>query len=212
MECPIQHVVVLVQENRSFDHILGWMKDINPEIDGVTGKESNPLPHEPVSSSSPNSNSPSRHLYFRNDAVYVDPDPDHSFEAIYEQVFGETWSKDGSTKKLIPTMDGFVRNAEARASGLGEIVMNGFKPESVPVFKQLVTEFAVCDRWFSSLPDATQPNRLYVHAATSNGATGNDTKQLIKGFPQKTIFESLHEAGLTFGIYYAYPPSTLFYR
>ncbi|MCI87388.1 non-specific phospholipase C4-like, partial [Trifolium medium] len=50
-----------------------------------------------------------------------------------------------------------------------EAVMNGFKPDSVPIYKELVKEFAVCDRWFASVPASTQPNRLYVHSATSHG-------------------------------------------
>ena len=109
-------------------------------------------------------------------------------------------------------MQGFAENAERTGPGLAEIVMNGFGPDSVPVYKDLVSEFAVCDRWFASVPTATQPNRLFVHSATSHGMTGNDTKQLIQGFPQKTILESLHEQGHSFGIYFEYPASTFFYR
>ena len=200
---PIKTVVVLVQENRSFDHMLGWMKSLNPEIDGVTGSESNP-----ISTSDPNSN----RLFFGDQSVYVDPDPGHSIQAIYEQVFGEPWTEASAAKKLAPTMEGFAQNAERIQPGMAETVMNGFKPDAVPVYKQLVSEFAVCDRWFASMPASTQPNRLYVHSATSHGLTSNDTKHLIQGLPQKTIFESLEEAGFSFGIYYSYPPSTLFYR
>lgn len=201
--CPIKTVVVLVQENRSFDHMLGWMKSLNPDIDGVDGTQSNPL-------SVADSNS--LRVTFGNSAVYVDPDPDHSFQAIYEQVFGEPWSEESASKKLPPKMDGFAQNAERTEKGMAQTVMSGFTPDSVPVYKELVSEFAVCDRWFASVPASTQPNRLFVHSATSHGATSNDTKKLIEGFPQKTIFESMDEAGFTFGIYYQYPPATLFYR
>ncbi|MBA0751862.1 hypothetical protein Gogos_000755 [Gossypium gossypioides] len=200
---PIKTVVVLVQENRSFDHMLGWFKTINPEIDGVTGSESNP-----ISTSDPNSTQ----ITFKDTAGYVDPDPDHSFQAIYEQVSGKTWDTNNPDPNPEIKMNGFVQNAERTTPGLSETVMNGFKPEAVPVFKQLVTEFAVCDRWFASLPASTQPNRLYVHSATSHGAMSNNTQQLIEGFPQKTIFESLEENGYSFGIYYQSFPSTLFYR
>ncbi|GMG98512.1 hypothetical protein Nepgr_000352 [Nepenthes gracilis] len=200
---PIKTVVVLVQENRSFDHMLGWMKSIYPEINGVTGKESNPLD---------TSDSNSKRIYFGNDSVYVDPDPDHSIQAIYEQIFGEQWSEESAAKKLAPKMEGFAQNANRTKKGLDETVMNGFKPDLVPVYKELIPQFAVCDRWFASMPASTQPNRLFVHSATSHGLTSNDTKILIQGLPQKTIFESLDEAGYTFGIYYQYPPSTLFYR
>ncbi|PKI57915.1 hypothetical protein CRG98_021703 [Punica granatum] len=204
MHYPIRTIVVLVQENRSFDHILGWMKKyVNPEIDGVTGAESNPI--------STNDSNSSR-VFFGDESAYVDPDPGHSIQAIYEQVFGEPWTEESASKKLVPTMQGFAQNAERVQKGLAEIVMNGFQPEHVPVYRELVSEFAVCDRWFASVPASTQPNRLFVHSATSHGATSNDTKKLIGGFPQKTIFESLDEAGFSFGIYYQYPPATLFYR
>ena len=109
-------------------------------------------------------------------------------------------------------MNGFIQNAKRTKQGLSETVMNGFKPEAVPVFKELVTEFAVCDQWFASLPASTQPNRLYVHSATSHGAMSNNRQQLFEGFPQKTIFESLEENGFSFGIYHQSFPSTAFYR
>nr|GMC89337.1 non-specific phospholipase C4-like [Ipomoea batatas] len=200
---PIKTVVVLVQENRSFDHMLGWMKSLNPQINGVTGNESNPLPTAQNSTNV---------VLFGNKSHYVDPDPGHSIQDIYEQIFGAPWSQDSAGEKLEPSMQGFAANAERNEEGLSGAVMNGFLPEAVPVYKELVREFAVCDRWFASVPASTQPNRLFVHSATSHGATSNDTNKLIQGFPQKTIFESMDEAGYSFGIYYQYPPSTLFYR
>ncbi|GMP62357.1 hypothetical protein CsSME_00024486 [Camellia sinensis var. sinensis] len=200
---PIKTVVVLVQENRSFDHMLGWMKSLNPQINGVTGSESNPL-----STSEPGSN----RLFFGQNSIYVDSDPGHSIQAMYEQIFGQPWTQNSASQNLQPTMQGFAQNAERTQKGMSETVMNGFKPESVAVYKELVAEYAVCDRWFAAVPASTQPNRLFVHSATSHGATSNDTKKLIEGFPQKTIFESLDEEGHSFGIYYQAPPATLFYR
>nr|GMD34868.1 non-specific phospholipase C3-like [Ipomoea batatas] len=200
---PIRTIVVLVQENRSFDHMLGWMKSLQPEIDGVTGNESNPLSA---------SDSSSKRVYFSDQSGYVEPDPGHSFEATHEQIFGMLWSEHSAAQNVLPTMEGFAQQAESIKEGLSEIVMNGFKPDAIPVYRELVKEFAVCDRWFSSIPTLTQPNRLFIHSATSYGATANDTKMLIEGYPQKTIFESLEENGCSFGIYYQYPPTTLFYR
>ncbi|CAI9106419.1 OLC1v1005572C1 [Oldenlandia corymbosa var. corymbosa] len=168
---PIKTIVVLVQENRSFDHMLGWMKTLNPEIDGVaTGTEySNPL-----STSDPNSG----RLYFTEKSTYVDPDPGHSIQDIYEQIFGVQWTQDVPSKQLNPAMRGFAQNAERKQKGMSETVVNGFNPDAVPVYKELVSEFALS----------------------------------VEGLPQKTIFESLDDASLSFGIYYQYPPSTLFYR
>ncbi|GAV88011.1 Phosphoesterase domain-containing protein [Cephalotus follicularis] len=201
---PIKTIVVLVQENRSFDHMLGWFKLLNPEINGVTGSESNP-----VSTSDANSTP----IFFNSTSTFIDPDPGHSFDAIYEQLYGQPWNNNTNTfTTSLPSMQGFVQNAERIKSGMGETVMNGFKPEMVPVFKELISEFAVCDRWFASVPTLTQPNRLFVHSATSYGETANDSKMLIEGYPQKTIFDSLDESGFSFGIYYQSVPSTLLYR
>uniref|UniRef100_A0A5B7B1B1 Putative non-specific phospholipase C6-like n=1 Tax=Davidia involucrata TaxID=16924 RepID=A0A5B7B1B1_DAVIN len=192
---PIKTIVVLVLENRSFDHMIGWMKNsINPSINGVTGKECNPV--------STNTQNP-KSICFTDDAEFVDPDPGHSFEAVEQQVFGST---------PIPSMTGFAEQALSMSQNLSDTVMKGFKPENVPVFTTLVREFAVFDRWFSSIPGPTQPNRLFVYSATSHGSISHVKKQLAKGYPQRTIFDSLHENGMNFGIYFQNIPTTLFYR
>lgn len=109
-------------------------------------------------------------------------------------------------------MKGFIEQALSMSENVSAAVMKGFKPENVPVFEALVREFAVFDRWFSSIPGPTQPNRLFVYSGTSHGAVSHVKKQLALGYPQKTIFDSLHENKLDFGIYYQSIPSTLFYR
>lgn len=201
-EQPIKRIVVLVLENRSFDHMIGWMKKyINPSINGVTGRECNPF----------STNLTQKHsqgfaqeaICFTDDAKYVDPDPGHSFEDVEKQVFGSNH---------VPSMDGFVEQALSVSQNLSETVMKGFRPENVPIYAKLVQEFAVFDRWFSSIPGPTQPNRLFVYSATSHGSTSHITRQLAKGYPQKTIFDSLHENGKDFGVYYQNIPTTLFYR
>ncbi|XP_057955158.1 non-specific phospholipase C2 [Malania oleifera] len=198
---PIKTVVVLVMENRSFDHMLGWMKQLNPEINGVDGTQSNPISAAVGGGGSPR-------IFFKDQAHFVDPDPGHSFQAIREQIFG---SNDTSADP--PPMDGFVQQAcSINCSSMPQAVMNGFDPDKIPVYKSLVSEFAVFDRWFASVPASTQPNRLFVHSGTSAGATSNIPKLLIKGYPQKTIFEVLDDAGISFGIYYQNIPATLFYR
>ncbi|KAL5720083.1 phospholipase C [Ranunculus cassubicifolius] len=198
---PIKTVVVLVMENRSFDHMLGWMKSLNPEINGVDGTQSNPL----------NTTDPtSPHIFFQNQSHYVDPDPGHSFQAIREQIF----STSTPTTTTPPSMNGFAQQAFSMTNStvMPQSVMNGFPPEMVSVYQTLVQEFAVFDRWFASVPASTQPNRLYVHSATSHGATSNNASLLIQGYPQRTIFDDISDAGLSFGIYYQNIPATLFYK
>ena len=192
---PIKTIVVLVLENRSFDHMIGWMKDsINPKINGVTGQECNPVSTKTQDPTS---------ICFKDDAEFVDPDPGHSFEDVERQVFGSNH---------FPSMTGFVEQALSLSQNLSETVMKGFKPQNVPIYAELVKNFAVFDRWFSSIPGPTQPNRLFVYSATSHGSTSHVKKQLAKGYPQKTIFDSLHDDGFSFGIYFQNIPTTFFYR
>ncbi|KAJ8769787.1 hypothetical protein K2173_007647 [Erythroxylum novogranatense] len=196
---PVKTLVVVVMENRSFDHVFGWLKKIRPDIDGLVGSESNRL-------NVSDQNSPE--ISVTDDAVFIDSDPGHSFQAIREQIFG---SSDTSANPA--PMNGFAQQAQSmNVTDMSKTVMSGFKPELLPVYTALANEFAVFDRWFASVPASTQPNRFYVHSATSHGAMSNVRKDLIHGFPQKTIFDSLDENGLTFGIYYQNIPATLFFK
>ncbi|KAK2976736.1 hypothetical protein RJ640_018209 [Escallonia rubra] len=185
-------------ENRSFDHMLGWMNKLNPEINGVNASESNPTsatdPHSP-------------RVFFDSKSHFVDPNPGHSCQAIREQIFS---SNDTSLNPA--PMNGFAQQAESMEPDMSQSVMNGFDPIMIPVYKTLASEFAVFDGWFASVPSATQPNRLYVHSATSYGATRNSPWLLAKGYPQRTIFENLDDEGISFGIYFQSIPATLFYR
>lgn len=51
-----------------------------------------------------------------------------------------------------------------------------------------------------------------MHSGTSHGATSNIAKLLAAGYPQRTIFENIHDEGLSWGIYYQNIPATLFYK
>ncbi|KAG6411404.1 hypothetical protein SASPL_129486 [Salvia splendens] len=184
---PIKTVVVLVMEN--------WL---NPEINGVDGSQSNPL-----NTMDPNS----KRLSFGDQSHFVDPDPGHSFQAIREQIFGSN-----ATSATVPPMNSFAQQAASIEPDMPPSVMNGFQPDKVAVYKTLASEFALFDRWFASVPASTQPNRLYVHSGTSHGAVSNYTVKLAMGFPQRTIFDDVADAGLSFGIYFQNVPSTLFYR
>lgn len=195
---PIKTIVVLVMENRSFDHMLGYLNRRNPDIDGLSGAEFNVVDN-------PNSTESSI-LYVSDTAEFVDPDPGHSFQAIKEQIFGP------ELKFLDPPpMSGFATNAEKTHPGMSKNVMRAFRPEVVPVTTALAMEYTVFDRWFASVPSSTQPNRFFVHSATSHGLMANNEDTLAAGLPQRTIMEDVADAGLTFGVYYQNLPTLLFY-
>lgn len=109
----IKTVVVLVMENRSFDHMLGFLKRLNPHIDGLNGDECNPL-------NTTEKDSPL--VCVADTAEFVDPDPGHSYQAIREQVFGSA-----DTSANPPPMNGFAQQAEDRLTGLSKRVMMAFR-------------------------------------------------------------------------------------
>ena len=114
----------------------------------------------------------------------LDPDPNHEFAHVTNQV-SSTGDPVGN-----PDMKGFVRdyftNCKNAAHAAG--IMKCFTPATLPILSTLATEYAVCDRWFSSVPGSTIPNRLFVHGASSAGSLTQDV--LIAPFTLHTIFES----------------------
>ena len=92
----------------------------------------------------------------------------------------------------------FAPKAAPGIEGRGPLIMRCQPPERVPVLSTLALEFAVCTRWFCSVPGETWPNRNFVHSATSDGTTIIVTRW----YENQTIFELLEKAGKTWRIYY----------
>ena len=141
---PIDKVVVLMMENRSFDHMLGFMKQsYNESIDGLTGTESNPL-----NSSLPHA----ERVTVTNNSTYFAPlDPDHSYGGTQQQIYGDAF--DAEHPALHRDMQGFVESARAVYPGReGASVMHMFQEDDVPVISTLAREFALFDQWHCSVP------------------------------------------------------------
>src|SRR5258708_11579479 len=117
------------------------------------------------------------------------------------QIFG---NKDGAGD---PTMKGFVTDyAQMGGSSVAQShnIMKCFSPGPVPdckipVLVTLAEQYAVCDRWFSSVPGPTLPNRCFAHAATSVGRVDMNP---IWFEVSKTIYEQLRESKVTSKIYF----------
>ena len=182
----IKHFVVLMLENRAFDHMCGWMKRDNPNIDGLTGTEYNE--HEGVK-------------YFVNTTCpYVNPfDPDHEFDAVTMQVMGaaNAWINPAP-------MSGFVKEAASEGFAPLSNVMNAFSPERVPAITTLAKEFALFDKYFVSFPGDTVINRLFFHMGHSDGATGSgpDDVEIIFGYNGTSIYDFFEKQGITWNAYY----------
>ena len=98
-------------------------------------------------------------------------------------------------------MSGFVRSYAEKCGGnvpRSHQIMKGFAPEKIPALYTLAKEFAVCDRWFSSVPGPTLPNRLFAHCGTSGGRL-DMSPEYFTGF--KTIYEILDRDKVPSAVY-----------
>jgi phospholipase C len=202
----IDHIVVLMLENRSLDHMLGYLYadsgNVSPTgqpFEGLTGKESNPdgsgnqVSVYQLGSSEPN--------------VYYSPgaDPGEGYQATNDQLFGTETPSAGATA----TNTGFVTDYastlvwEAKdhwdivAGTQASDIMGMFTPDLLPVLSGLAKGFAVCDHWYASAPTETMPNRAFVCAGTSQGHMDDKTKK----FTAPSIFGSLTEHQVSWTIY-----------
>src|SRR5260370_28623241 len=91
----LKHIVVLMMENRSFDHMLGSLKAIDSRIDGVTDQMSNPDTTGAAVKPQP----------LADFQCQLNPDPDHHFPAVDLQIFGEDHSSG-----IAPNMQWFVNS------------------------------------------------------------------------------------------------------
>jgi len=192
-----KHVVVLMMENRSFDHILGWLRTNNTNIDGLTGKESNPY-----STKDPNSK---RVVVNTNGYDISKFDPGHSFGATSEEVYGVTTVPPSG--KGVPQMNGFVQNAYKSHSDPSN-VMSMFTSATAPVINSLGVNFAIFDKWFCSIPGPTDPNRAFFMSGTANGMVDNFNGTL---WSQQSYFDWLGKRGITWNAYYQEDPWAVMY-
>jgi phospholipase C len=204
----VQHVVVLMLENRSFDHMLGFLYTAQGNVspagqpyEGLTGSESNPgqsggeVRVARIEPSTPDA-------YFKPGA-----NPGEGYMATNNQLFG-TISGPASPSQA-PTGQGFIKDfaytlgwqaKQGRPILPGTVaddIMGCFTPAALPVLSGLATGYAVCDRWFSSAPTETLPNRAFACAATSQGHMDDKTRT----FTAPSIFGLLGSHGLDWAIY-----------
>src|SRR5262245_30783213 len=112
----LKHLVVLMMENRSFDHMLGSLRAVNPGIDGIPDDYSNP-------------DTTGHEIKPRARAQYqgqLDPDPNHDFAPVNEQIYNGT---------PVPGMRGFIRSyfKQRRDVKSSQKIMYYFKREKLPV-------------------------------------------------------------------------------
>ncbi len=230
----LDHVVVIMFENRSFDNLLGRLYQPGEvaSFAGVAGLDlSNPVP-EWAAGADPGTVPRLVPYGTAIDMNSPSPDPGEEYPHVNTQLFGliDPPSNRGMVIQHItapynapadpgqrPTMDGFVTDyisafmAEmGRPPAFEEYaqIMTGYAPLQVPVTSALARGFATFDHWFCEVPSQTFPNRSFFHAATSSGFVVNMSPP--DSFPlhndAETIFERLEKHGLTWRVY-CDPPS-----
>ncbi len=173
----IDHIVVLMLENRSFDHMLGYLSlppaEGGPgrkDVDGLLGPATNyndfqgqRYPIEP----------------FGPDRILTKAqDPSHSGPGVAEQMEDEMG---GFVANYVSTRDSGVPGPEPGDPLLYQTA------ENVPVFDFLANEFAICDRWFCSVPGSTWPNRISSLA----GEAKEENNRTVPLYSRRSFVRSL---------------------
>ena len=155
----VRHVVVLMLENRSFDHVLGWMRAENHEVDGLNGTEVNYLVAGNASTTA--------YQVSQTQPYLLTNDPPHTLEATAAQIYNVYPPPSLPLPGGAPAPMGGFAELYAAQNGDPALVMAGFSADAIPVTAQLARTFAVADRFFASFPGPTWPNRRFLFGATS---------------------------------------------
>jgi phospholipase C len=174
----VDHIIVIMMENRSFDHWYGSLSlEEGKAVDGLTADMVNLAP----------------------DGTEIHPfpvpdpcmsDPPHGWTSTHKQI------AEG-------TMDGFCTEYAARIGGNGAGAMSYHKRADIPISYALADAYTICDRWFSSVPGPTWPNRLFAHMASSEGYSANQWPEDTLGFTDPTIWKGLESAGHEWRYYFS---------
>jgi phospholipase C len=204
----IEHVVVLMLENRSFDQMLG---DI-PNVDGVDPAQSNWV-------------NGTEYKQKPNARKAVDYDPKHLYPNVNFQrensnanFVQDYWceyeighhSIIERTKKLLQKIPALATRPRY------DDIMDYYSHSAsnrLGALHTLATEFTVCDHWFSSVPGPTWPNRFFMHSGTSFGYVCMPELPWpfshMHEYTQTTIYRKLTDAQVSWKIYYHDIPQSL---
>ncbi|GGD68054.1 alkaline phosphatase family protein [Microbacterium murale] len=228
-EPGFDHVVVLMFENRSFDHVLGRLYTADSVPNGQTFEG---LQNGDHSNAAPDGTVVPAHVYEgTTDQIMSQPDPDpgefysHVNTQLFDVVDPDTnadlaahdlaapWNAPRDKREA--TMSGFVRDyiinfrLERGKDPTPEeyaAVMGGFAPEMLPVISALARGFAVYDHWHCAVPSQTFCNRSFFHASTSHGFVTNvhngGQSKWLDAPAVPTIFNRLEDAGKIWRVYY----------
>jgi phospholipase C len=190
----IDHIIVLMLENRSFDHLLGSLdhpKKTEFKRAFLDGQDTrNPLEGRP-----------DVEMRYQDDKSYMtEKKPGHSHEDVMSQMFDMKLPEDTA-----PGMRGFASNyVKEKEATKPEDVMRAYREDQAPVINKLAKHFQLCTNWFCSVPGETWPNRFFAMAGESAGHVDN----AIFDVPFQlcdSIFPLLQKEGVEWRIYHDGP-------
>jgi phospholipase C len=154
----IDTIIILILENRSFDHVLGYLSRGGGglPVEGIRDDPGWLLRHANTWNGSAYPPHPISRMSF--------VDPPHGSRAVANQI-----GRPPAGGTTAP-MNGFVAaymagNPKPDDPGL---VMGHYTAAEVPMFDFLARNFAVCDHWFAALPTGTQANKLMAMSGTTS--------------------------------------------
>jgi phospholipase C len=189
----IEHVVVLMLENHSYDNLFGMLgrgPGQHPRGDGFT-LAADGLP----TATNPYSDGRIQRAFEMPTTCQISSRPSQEWTASHNQF------DNGK-------MDGFVRTPISIGSSeiVGPVAMGYWTADGLPLTYALAETFPIGDRWFCSCLAQTDPQRRYLIAATSQGMTGDignptATPQIGVAAKHGTIFTHMETAGITWNNY-----------
>jgi phospholipase C len=196
LNTSINHIIFMAQENRGFDHYFGKLPDYW-KANGYPNQTFDGLPANASNLSDDGSTINSFHL-----------------RTVCVQNLSPGWNEShviwnvSNPVSATATLDGFVHTAANFSQNAvppdapifdleGVRSMGYYDGSDLNFYYFMASNFATSDRWFSPVMSRTQLNRLYLFAATSAGYVNPPKVSL----PNKTIFESLESAGVSWKIY-----------
>jgi len=205
----INHIIVVTQENRSFDHYFGHLMNYWQEYGYPQATNGTTFDGEPANASNPDPNGTTVTAFNLQSGCTENPSPSWNESHVDRNHENPTDSNNGPSDT---PMDGYVKAAAGDAQGnhfydvLGHRAMGYFVGDGqLNYYYFMASNFATSDRWFSPVMSRTQLNRMYLYGASSEGhAYPLNNEPLLSG---KTIFELMQDNGISWRIY-VHPDNT----
>jgi phospholipase C len=197
----VNHIIFMMQENRSFDAYFGKLNDYRASLTPALGRDADDLENDftnPVDQTLTAPNDTVTTFHLPTSCIY-------NTTAAWLESHGDANRFDTSDSAPL-LLDGFVHTGGGLAASDGDPDTKGvrsmgyYTQADLPSPYWFATQFATSDRWYTPAPVQTEDARLYAMAATSQGLVHppQDTNTQLTA---KTIFQLLDAANISWKIY-----------